>query len=114
MEDKSQISDGYHTFAELYEHRYALFLALVKTMPEVFVRSWNHSDGKPCFGGDDWFIVIGVLPEVGQISYHLPRSLWTAAEMAGITNVDVPPEWDGHRSADVVNRLLAYAIKQPS
>ena len=28
IEDKSKLSDGYHTIEELYEHRYALFSAL--------------------------------------------------------------------------------------
>ena len=108
MEDKSQISDGYHTFAELYEHRHALFLALVSTMPECFVMSRCHSDGKLCFGGYEWFIVIGELSTGDQISYHLPTSLWDVAEKTGMRVVEKALKWDGHTSDDVVDRLLAY------
>lgn len=110
MTDKSQISDGYHTFAELYEHRHALFLALVSTMPECFCMSWRHSDGEPCFGGNEWFIVIGELPTGQQVSYHLPKALWDKAEATGVQVVDKAPQWDGHSSADVAKRILDFAI----
>jgi hypothetical protein len=109
MEDKSQISDGYHTFAELYEHRHALFLALVSTMPECFVMSRFHSDGKLCFGSHEWFIVIGELPTGDQISYHLPASLWDIAEKTGVQVVEKALEWNGHTSEDVVDSLFTYA-----
>jgi len=109
MEDKSQISDGYHTFAELYEHRHALFLALVSTMPECFVMSRFHSDGKLCFGSYEWFIVIGELPTGDQISYHLPASLWDIAAKTGVQVVEKALEWNGHTSEDVVNSLFTYA-----
>ena len=109
MEDKSQISDGYHTFAELYEHRHALFLALVSTMPECFVMSRRHSDGKLCFGGHEWFIVIGELPTGDQISYHLPVSLWDSATKTGVREVEKALSWNGHTSEDVVDSLFTYA-----
>ena len=107
----SQTSDGYHTFEELYEHRHALFLALIKAAPDgCFTRSWKHNDGEPCFGGDEWFIVSGQLPGSPQISYHLPRCLWDAAAAAGATEVEQSGPWDGHTAVDVVNRLLGYAV----
>lgn len=110
-EDRSKLSDGYHTFEELYEHRHALLLALMRTMPECFCASWKHSDGEPCFGGDDWFIICGQLPNGAQISYHLPARLWDAAVATGCRLPDCSPLWDGHSSADVVNRLLHFAIR---
>jgi hypothetical protein len=109
MEDKSQISDGYHTFAELYEHRNALFLALVSTMPECFVMSRRHSNGELCFGNDKWFIIIGELSTGDQISYHLPIDLWATAQAIGVQEVEIAIEWDGHTSEQVVSRLLVYA-----
>lgn len=30
--DRNTISDGYHSFEELYEHRFALFIALAHTL----------------------------------------------------------------------------------
>lgn len=35
-------SDGYHTFDELYEHRMALTLGLMKNCPKISWRSRNH------------------------------------------------------------------------
>jgi hypothetical protein len=42
----NEISDGYHTFGELYEHRAALFVALINRCTDI--PSWishQHHDG---------------------------------------------------------------------
>ena len=67
------LSDGYHTFKELYDYRMiynALWLnELALNHPEYHVhKSWKHHDGENCFGGG-WFIVMAELP-TGQISNH--------------------------------------------
>lgn len=36
--DRSHISDGYHTFAELYDHRHSLMLALMRAIPTISSR----------------------------------------------------------------------------
>jgi hypothetical protein len=113
MTDTSQISDGYHTFAELYEHRHALTLALMKAMPRHFWFSRRHADGELCFGDGEWFIVGAELPDSGKITYHLPMRLWRLAEMTGATELDRGHPWDGHTAADVVNRLKAWASCPP-
>ena len=46
MEDKSQISDGYHTFAELYEHRHALFIALANTYAPTAFKTLKNKEGE--------------------------------------------------------------------
>jgi hypothetical protein len=102
-EDRSQISDGYHTFAELYEHRHALFVALCAHWPTwkgAVWRAQHHSDGT-MFPG--WFIA-GIGREPGkQITYHLPDQLWGKLDFA--ETFLRAPEWDGHTPADVVRRL---------
>ncbi len=108
--DKSQISDGYHTFAELYEHRHALFVALCRVhndwgetigMDDTQVwRSKQHADGTMF---DGWFIM-GIAKAPGeQITYHLPIDLWNKTAFA--PTLDRAPAWDGHTSADVLMRL---------
>jgi hypothetical protein len=97
-----QVSDGYHTFDELYEHRIVLFLALCRGLMhrgyEVW-RSQKHADGSEYEG---WFIM-GIHKNKGsQISYHLPLSKWEAADFA--ETLDNAPEWDGHSPADVLDR----------
>jgi hypothetical protein len=110
-QDLSQLSDGYHTFAELYEHRYALCLALMRAMPEHGWYSWRHADGERCFGGNDWFI-IGIEPPGGNsVTYHLPAELYPAARATGAVELEKGRPWDGHSAADVALRLKEWAAQ---
>lgn len=43
--EKELISDGYHTFKELYEHRIALYIALIHAIHE----QEYHPSKKPCW-----------------------------------------------------------------
>lgn len=106
------VSDGYHTMDELYDHRISLWITLCRIRYESTVgmlgwstevwRSKNHSDGEPAFGGT-WF-VLGIGKEAGkQITYHLPIALWDKTYFA--ETLDKAPEWDGHTSNDVLERL---------
>lgn len=113
----NDISDGYHTFGELYDHRITLFIALCKSIQKfrncgitinaaeggkTTWRSKKHSDGELAFGGT-WF-VLGVSKEEGkQVTYHLPIERWDETDFAEI--LEKAPEWDGHTAADVLNRL---------
>lgn len=114
--DASQISDGYHTFAELYEHRHALCLALMRSMPQHWWFSRRHADGEPCFGGNDWFIVGADLPGLddASVTYHLPMRLWDAAQATGAQELPKGSPWDGHSAQDVVDRFMLWAsLTQP-
>lgn len=102
--DTNKISDGYHTFEELYEHRIVLFIALCREMDDVgkgaIWKSKKHSDGSEWEG---WFIM-GIYQTPGaQITYHLPMSKWADCEFA--YELPKAPEFDGHTSADVLERL---------
>lgn len=108
--------DGYHTFDELYDHRITLFIALcrfkaycqlleVASNPYTPVlkiwRSRKHSDGG---AWDGWFILgIGTNPGE-QITYHLPISRWKETDFFA-EELEKAPEWDGHTSDDVLDRL---------
>lgn len=105
--DLSQVSDGYHTIAELYEHRIALFIALcsaythccIEDMKDVW-RSKKHSDGTDAYEG--WF-VLGIGKEEGRIiTYHVPLSEWENTNFAETVECAF---FDGHTSQDVLNRL---------
>lgn len=109
------VSDGFHTFDELYDHRITLYIALARlfkqqesTLGEIpagdsFVwRSKKHSDGELAFGGT-WF-VLGIGKEAGkQITYHLPIERWDETDFAD--TLELAPKWDGHTSADVLERI---------
>lgn len=98
--DTNKISDGFHTFEELYEHRIQLFIALCSHLNQFSWKSKVHSDGSEW---DGWFIM-GLFHEPGtQITYHLPISKWEETDM--IPSIPKAPDFDGHSSADVLNRL---------
>lgn len=117
--ERMEVTDGYHTMDELYDHRITLWIALCKFIsisdlhfPYVTdgeedqsqtVKAWRsklHSDGSEFEG---WFI-LGIGKEKGQqITYHLPIAKWEATEFAD--TLEKAPEWDGHSSSDVLDRL---------
>jgi len=104
--DTNLISDGYHTFGELYDHRITLFIAFCNTLyrldPEEDSLPWKskvHSDGSVW---DGWFIAgIGTV-KGKQITYHLPENKWADLRVVAY---DKAPEWDGHTPQDVLERL---------
>lgn len=116
-EESMQVSDGYHTMDELYDHRISTYIALakfqalfikvtmradVKPRNEVW-RSKRHSDGEICFGTGTQF-VLGIGKHKGeQITYHVPIERWDETDFA--ETLDIAPEWDEHTSSDVLERL---------
>jgi hypothetical protein len=104
---RKMISDGYHTFAELYAHRIALFIALSRFAQEhsqyIAWRSRLHADGT---GYPGWFVAGIGLARGSQITYHLPEANWSDMEFA--ETLERAPEFDGHTSADVLERLKSF------
>lgn len=99
--DVQDVSDGYHTFRELYEHRCLLYI-LVLTLNEY--KAWKsklHDDGTMY---DGWFIA-GFELKSGPITYHLPIEYW---DLARVKEIERAPKWDGHTPADVVHRLKTH------
>lgn len=122
-EIRSQFSDGYHTFEELYEFRKMYNAALFNewgkqlgnyndeythyfypdTQPMYSVhKSWRHNDGELCFGGG-WFIVSAMLPD-GQITNHYKTDDWDLFKIILETEKSLF-EFDGHTGQDVLERL---------
>ena len=102
--DHCEISDGYHTFDELYDHRHALFIALMISHPKFSWRANNHHDGSNLSG---WFIAGMHLP-TGDISYHMPTNLWKCLDNHGIRTSNKAPEWDYHTAKLVAMRLYDW------
>ena len=106
-EINGETSDGYHTFNELYAHRNLLFVLLMRHRPARSWRSRLHSD-HTAFDG---FFIAGMRLPDGDITYHLPNDLWEMLDGTDIETSAVAPEWDGHTSEDVLNRLRKWAGK---
>lgn len=105
-DDMGNVSDGYHTFNELYKYRMlynaAFFNELAKGDIKV-CKSHRHYDGEECFGGG-WFIVMAELP-TGQISNHYENRHW---ELFNIPELDTAWEWDGHTPNEAADRIESY------
>lgn len=116
VDSLADVSDGYHTIEELYDHRITLYIALCRMYSQYreptkwdtkegrqdhVWRSGKHSDGTHY---DGWFLLaIGTKPGK-QITYHIPISRWNETKFAA-TYEKAPVEFDGHTSSDVIARL---------
>lgn len=98
--DVEKMSDGYHTFADLYEQRLILSAALAKNNPYAW-KSKRHEDGSVPFGGG-WFIM-GFDTDEGCYTYHYELKDW---DLFQCKELDKGKPWDGHTSKDV-RRLLS-------
>ena len=106
------ISDGFHTFDELYYYRLcynAIFInSLVKLINEnpakfkdiKVCKSKKHFGGELCYGGG-WFIVMVSTPW-GQISNHYKLEYW---DMFSCRVADTSWKWDGHGMKEAMERL---------
>lgn len=116
LENIKSLSDGYHTFDELYEFRKMYNAVLfnewatqavgfnidgsIKSKFDVH-KSWRHNDGELCFGGG-WFIVSAMLP-TGLISNHYKAEDWDLFKVPEVEKALY--EFDGHTPQDVLIRL---------
>lgn len=98
LKDKSLISDGSHTFMELYYHRMILFAVICNNNKELAWKSWKHEDGTMY---EDYFIV-GITTPLGDYSYHYHKDYW---DYYKVKELEFSPKWDGHEPDDIV-RLL--------
>lgn len=99
--DMGEVSDGYHTFNELYAHRVRIFGALMHAYPGLAWWSRKHSDGEEWEG----WIIAGITTPEGEATYHLPVE--EIEHLPEGTEVDFGKEWDGHTPEDVLSRLLS-------
>ena len=116
LERINELSDGYHTYDELYEFRKMYNAVLFNewaTQPVGFNidgsikskfdvhKSWRHHNGEMCFGGG-WFIVSAMLP-TGLISNHYKAEDWDLFQVPEVEKALY--EFDGHTTQDVLIRL---------
>lgn len=107
-QDKGEISDGYHTFNELYYYRMLYNAAFFNMLPKEWVhKSKRHNDGEECFGGG-WFIVMANLP-TGQVSNHYELKDW---DLFQIPEKEVADRWDGHTPQEAADRLYKYLLEK--
>ena len=101
------LSDGFHTFRQLYYQRMMLFAIIVKQNKDKAWKSLRHEDGELCFGGG-WFVV-GIDTPEGSYTYHYEDNYFSLFDCV---ELERGKHWDGHTEKDVT-RLLSLPSMQP-
>lgn len=101
------LSDGFHTFRQLYYQRMMLFATIVKQNRNRAWKSLRHEDGELCFGGE-WFIV-GIDTPEGSYTYHYENAFYSLFDCKELQKAK---HWDGHTEEDVT-RLLSLPSERP-
>lgn len=97
--DMGEVSDGYHTFNELYHHRAVLFSVICNLMPNKAWKSKLHNTGDMFKG----MFIVGIETPQGQATYHYDiEPYW---DMFNVKELERAPKWDGHTPADAINRI---------
>ena len=97
---RKQISDGYHTFDDLYYHRMILFSIILNQNKNISWKARKHHDGT-MFDKDSF--ICGIETPEGQYTYHYKLDFWDNFD---VKELEHAPEWDGHKPSDIT-RLLS-------
>lgn len=108
-ENMGEVSDGHHTFNQLYHQRAVLFATIVNEHPEISWKSFKHSDGHYCFDEDGAMFIVGVDTPEGSYTYHYHKKYW---DLFKCKELEYGKKWDGHTEKDVT-RLLSLPSVTP-
>lgn len=98
-----KISDGYHTFDELYHHRAMLFSVICNDRPNMAWKSKQHHDGTMYNG----MFIVGVETPDGQATYHYDiEPYW---DRFNVKELPLAPEWDGHTPSQAIERISSLS-----
>lgn len=92
------LSDGYHTFNELYHHRAVLFSVICNADYKAW-KSKLHDDGTMF----DGMFIVGIDTPEGQATYHYNVDpYWDIFKVKELANA---PKWDGHTPKEAIRRI---------
>lgn len=98
-----KVSDGYHTFDELYHHRAVLFAVICNNNPELAWKSKLHDTGDMY----DGMFIVGIDTPKGQATYHYDiEPYWN---IFNVQELDHAPKWDGHTPDEAIVRIASLA-----
>lgn len=92
------VSDGYHTFDELYYHRMVLTAVICSLIPERCWKSRHHDDGSMY----DGMFIVGIETDKGQATYHYDKEYWYLFD---IQELPFAPKYDGHTPDEAIERI---------
>lgn len=97
-----ELSDTYHSFNDLYDHRMILSAFAMMNMPYAW-KAKTHEDGSMF----DGMFVVGAPTPDGMITYHYDLEYWNLFKIPEIPHA---PHFDGHTPEDVINRIKSWII----
>ena len=102
-----QISDGHHTFEDLYKNRLILFCVLCNSNPNISWKSKKHFDEEndPMFNGD---FIAGINTPEEIATYHFKLEFW---DLFQIPEIEKAPRYDNYDNATVLKRIYSLSKK---
>lgn len=104
--EMGHISDGYHTFDELYDHRAKLFSIVCFNYRDISWKSKKHADGTMY----DGMFIVGIDTPKGQATYHYDIDPYW--DIFDVKELESAPAWDGHSPDDAISRLMSLVKKE--
>lgn len=101
-----EMSDGYHTFNELYHHRAVLFSTICNARPDLAWKSKLHDTGDMYEG----MFIVGIETKEGQATYHYDIDPYW--DMFSVPVLDRAPVWDGHTPQQAIDRIASVKMER--
>lgn len=95
-----EISDGAHTFEDLYKHRIYLFAVICNQNKDKAWKAKKHIDGSMYEG----YFIAGINTDKGEATYHCSMDFWN---LFNVKELPHSPEYDGYTPDDVLERLMS-------
>lgn len=95
-----EISDGYHTFDELYYHRGVLFAVICNTYAHLAWKSKLHFDGSMY----DGMFVVGIATPEGEATYHYNLDMW---DKFNVEEFEHAPPFTGYSPDESIERIYS-------
>ena len=103
-QNKGEISDGYHTFNELYRHRAILFSVLCNQNAHKAWKAKKHDDGTMYKN----MFIVGIETPTGQATYHYDiNPYW---DLFKIKELEFAPKWDGYTPSEAIERIKRFGL----
>ena len=99
------ISDGHHTFGQLYHQRAMLFATICKLNKDKAWKAFKHFDGEVW----DGYFIVGISTPEGNYTYHYKNELW---DIFDVQELDHAPEYDGHTEEDVTRLFSLVEVTE--
>ena len=98
-----ELSDGYHTFNELYHHRAVLFSVICNSNPSRAWKSKLHDTGDMF----DGMFIVGIETPQGQATYHYDiEPYW---DLFKVKELEKAPKWDEHTPQQAIDRISSLS-----